>query len=392
MGKIINNDYTFLNYALALFFLASPIESIALSEGFSIAKFSALMVLLGWATQGFKTKQSLMIRSFVMLAIYASLTILWSIEKSNSTNQVLMFLWPSIIVAVAMNYSIRCNEDIYLYLKAYVMGCLISTVSTFMFRDVALAAAEFAGQERLTAFGQDQNTLAFLLCVGFTIVLDYFRRSQNVKYRYACLVFLVAFVVVILSTGSRTGLLLTAFVFSLYFLSSGSVRNFILMILLILLLSPVIYNYIPESIWNRFLETNDLIENGNFSDRGDIWSSGLSALLEENFVLGVGYSNFSTMLRQHFGWQMASHNTYLSYLADFGIIGFSIFLTVLYRLFKIVWGIYKSNKDIYILAYIIPFFVVMFVLETEYKRWLFIYGVILESYYNLNYINNYSNK
>ena len=36
MGKIINNDYTFLNYALALFFLASPIESIALSEGFSI--------------------------------------------------------------------------------------------------------------------------------------------------------------------------------------------------------------------------------------------------------------------------------------------------------------------------------------------------------------------
>lgn len=34
----------------------------------------------------------------------------------------------------------------------------------------------------------------------------------------------------------------------------------------------------------------------------------------------------------------------------------------------------------------------MFVLETEYKRWLFIYGVILESYYNLNYINNYSNK
>ena len=146
MGKIINNDYTFLNYALALFFLASPIESIALSEGFSIAKFSALMVLLGWATQGYKTKQSLMIRSFVMLAIYASLTILWSIEKSNSTNQVLMFLWPSIIVAVAMNYSIRCNEDIYLYLKAYIMGCLISTVSTFMFRDVALAAAEFAGQ------------------------------------------------------------------------------------------------------------------------------------------------------------------------------------------------------------------------------------------------------
>lgn len=53
--------------------------------------------------------------------------------------------------------------------------------------------------------------------------------------------------------------------------------------------------------------------------------AGLEALSHENFLVGVGYSNFSTMLRQHFGWQMASHNTYLSYLADLGIIGLVIF-------------------------------------------------------------------
>ena len=385
MSKSIKDKYTFLNYAVALFFLASPIESIALFEGFSIAKLSALIVLLGWATQGFKTKSSIMIKSFVVLAVYASLTIIWAIDRSNSANQVLMFLWPSIIIAIAMKYSIRCNEDIYLYLKAYIIGCLISTVSTFIFRDTALAVAEYAGQERLTAFGQDQNTLAFLLCVGFTIILDYFRNSPKGIYKYGSIGIMVAFVVVILSTGSRTGLILTAFVFGLYFFSSGSIKNFILMALLILLLSPIIYNYIPESIWERFGETDALVESGNFSERGDIWSSGLQAFSEENYIIGVGYSNFSTMLRQHFGWQMASHNTYLSYLSDLGIVGFCIFIIVLYRLFRTAKNLCKRRNDIFFLAYIIPFLVVMFVLETEYKRWLFMYGIMLESYYNLNF-------
>ena len=386
-----NNKYNVLNYAIAIFFLASPIESIALFEGFSIAKLSAIIVLFGWATQGFKTAKSIMVRGFIFLAIYASLSIIWSIDRLNTTNQVLMFLWPSIIVAIAMNYSIRYNKDIYLYLTSYIIGCLIATVNTLMFRDQALAVAEIAGQERLTAFGQDQNTLAFLLCVGSTICLDFFRKSNKVLLKYLCLTLIVSFVLVILSTGSRTGLILTAFVFCLYFLSSGSFKNFMLMILLVILLFPVIYNYIPETIWDRFMETSELMESGNFSDRGNIWEAGLSALSNENFVLGVGYSNFSTMLRNHFGWQMASHNTYLSYVSDLGIIGFLLFLRILYVMFKIIRKIFAIDKDIYVFAYIIPFFVVMFTLETEYKRWLFIFGVMIEAYYRLNYTKYYSN-
>ena len=69
-----NNKYNVLNYAIAIFFLASPIESIALFEGFSIAKLSAIIVLFGWATQGFKTAKSIMVRGFIFLAIYASLS------------------------------------------------------------------------------------------------------------------------------------------------------------------------------------------------------------------------------------------------------------------------------------------------------------------------------
>lgn len=391
MGEIKNSNFTFLNITVAIFFAAAPLESIALLEGFSIAKLSAFIILLGWITQGFKTKKSIMIRAFSALAVYATLSILWSIDKVNSSHQVFLFMWPCVIVSAAINYSIRYNRDIYLYLNAFLCGCIIATIATFIFRDATLAAAEYEGEERLTAFNQDQNTLAFLLCVGFTIVLDFFRRTNKLKWKYISLILAIIFVIIILSTGSRTGLILTVLVFGLYLLSLGNIKNFILTILVLLLFSPAIYNYIPESIWDRFSEINTLVGSGNFSDRGAIWSAGLKAFSEENFVLGVGYSNFSTMLREHFGWQMASHNTYLSYLVDLGMIGFIIFLYVLYRMFIIVYRINKSSKDIYIFAYIIPFFVVMLVLETEYKRWLFMFGVMLENYYRLNYASYNAN-
>lgn len=381
---ISNKKYTFLNIAIALFFLASPIESISIFEGFSIAKLSALFVVIGWATQGFKRRYSTMINSFVVMALYATASIIWSIDRSGTTNQVIMFLWPSIIVSMAMFYSIRKNEDIYLYLSFFIIGCVIAAISTLMFRDATLAAAEYAGQDRLTAFGQDQNTLAFLLCIGFTIVLNFFRKNNKSLQKYISVGMLFVFVIVILSTGSRTGLILTFLVFSLYLISSGSFKNILLMITLVIVLAPLVYNYIPESIWERFLQTNDLVESGNFSERGDIWSAGLLAFKDENFLFGVGYSNFSTMLHNHFGWQMASHNTYLSYLIDFGYCGFFFFIFILIRMTKIVIRIYTKSKDIYIFAYLLPFLIVMFVLETEYKRWIFMYGVLFESYYKLN--------
>lgn len=376
--------YTFLNIAIALFFLASPIESISVVENFSIAKLSALIVAVAWGAHRFKYKRSKMINSFVAMGLYATASIVWSIDRSESLRQVLMFLWPSIIVSIAMYSSIEKNSDIYLYFKFYILGCIIAAVTTLMFRDATLAAAVYEGQDRLTAFGQDQNTLAFLLCVGFTIVLDCFRRNPSPLLRYFCLALLLLFVVVILSTGSRTGLLLTFLVFALYFVSSGSLKNFLLIIMLIVFLAPVIYNYIPEGIWDRFSQTNDLVESGNFSNRGDVWSSGLRAFKDENFVLGVGYSNFSTMLQKHFGWTMASHNTYLSYLVDLGCVGFLFFLSILLRMGKIVTNMYKQHKDVYAYAYFIPFLAMMFSLETEYKRWIFMIGVILESYYRLN--------
>lgn len=381
---IKSKKYTFLNIAIALFFMATSIESIAIFEGFSIVKLSSLLVLVGWALQGFTIRLTSMLKWFVVLAVLATFSISWSIDRANTIGQVFLFLWPSIIVAFAMNSSIKLMRDIKLYLSAFVLGALIATSATFLFREATLSMAEYASEERLSAFGQDQNTLAYLLCVAVTITLDLFRKTSRVLLKAICIAMMLAFVIAILSTGSRTGVIVTAFVFLLFMLSTSSIKTWITFIVIVLLMAPIIYNYIPESMWTRFSETDELVSSGNFSERGDIWSSGIQAFSNENIILGVGYSNFSTMLNQHFGWQMASHNTYLSYLVDLGFVGLILFLIIISKMLLITRSISKSKGDLYIYAYIIPFLVVMFVLETEYKRWIFILGVLLEAYMRLH--------
>lgn len=379
----ISPKYTFLNIAIALFFMATSIESIAIFEGFSIVKLSSLIVFIGWALQGFSIRLSSILKWFVALAALATFSILWAIDSANTIGQVFRFLWPSIIVAFAMNSSIKSMRDIQLYLAAFVLGAIIATSATFLFREATLSMAEYASEERLSAFGQDQNTLAYLLSVAVTITLDFFRRTSRVLLKAICIAMMLAFVIAILSTGSRTGVIVTAIVFMLFMLSTSSIKTWITVVVVILLMAPIIYNYIPESMWARFSETEELVSSGNFSDRGFIWAAGMQAFASENILLGVGYSNFSSMLQQHFGWQMASHNTYLSYLVDLGIIGLILFLILLCKMLLFCRQIKKSGGDIYIYAYIIPFLIVMFVLETEYKRWIFILGVLLESYLRL---------
>ena len=352
----ISKKYTFLNIAIALFFMATSIESIAIFEGFSIVKLSSLLVLIGWALQGFSIKSSSMLKCFVALAILATFSIFWAIDSVNTMGQVFRFLWPSVIVAFAMNSSIKTMRDIKLYLFAFVLGAMIATSVTFLFREATLSMAEYASEERLSAFGQDQNTLAYLLCVAVTISLDFFRRTSRFLLKAICIAMLLAFVIAILSTGSRTGVIVTAFVFVLFMLSTSSIKTWITVVVVILLMAPIIYNYIPESMWNRFSETAELVSSGNFSDRGYIWSAGMQAFSSENMLLGVGYSNFSSMLQRHFGWQMASHNTYLSYLVDLGIVGLILFLIILCKMLLFCRQIKKVGGDIYIYAYIIPYF------------------------------------
>lgn len=377
-----------LNYSIFFFFICAPLESISLGESFSLAKLTAIVVLVMWAINGFPWPRTKMLNAFYVLLGYAFLSAIWGIDQVNSFTHILTFLIPSILVAVAMSASIKTKSEISFYLTGYVIGCVIAAASGLYYRDAMLDQAIIASQERLTAFGADQNALAFLLTMGVACLLSYYSKS-TVKWTKIITIGLIGgFLLMILSTGSRTGLLLLLIVVGVYLLSQKRMRGFAFFVLLIAISVPIIINFLPESIVERFLETDQMMSNGDFSNRGDTWAKAIEAFTQENFFLGVGYSNFTTMLRAHFNSNMASHNTYLTYLVEFGVIGVSVFIYVLLVIWQYARKIYRQSRNRFVFFYVLPLFAIMFTLETEYKRWIFILGILLESWYNLEKQSN----
>lgn len=373
-----------LQCSLALFFLVTPIESLPIAEGFSIVKLSALIVILAWAIKGFHRRTRSSARVFLPLLFYAIVSCLWSIDTATSINAVITFLLPSVLIALILDSSITSKKDISFFLAFYIVGCMIASIAGLLTRQQTLAAATFAGEERLSAFGQDQNTLAFLLIMGAIPLFKSITSAKSKYMRFLAITILVIFSFMIISTGSRTGVLVYAFTGVIYLVSTKKFKILIGSGLLIAVILPILLQYIPESIVDRLFQTAELVSDGNFSERGEIWSSAVRAFSEENIILGVGYSNFSTMLRQHFGWQMASHNTYLTYFTEFGILGIWTFIYILVKIVKTTLLIKKQERSIYIYCYIVPIFIFMLTLETEYKRWIFIIWILLSAWERLN--------
>ena len=383
--QIKKSNINLLKISIALFFLATPLESLPLAEGFSIVKLSAIIVLVAWILSGFqRSNYSNPITVFLPLLLFAAASCLWSIDISTSVNAISTFLVPSLLVAMIMSNSITSKQDLVIYLGFYVVGCLITSIAGLLTRQATLAAAVYAGQERLTAFGQDQNTLAFILIMGVVPLLHLLSKYTKVTAKYFSICVIIVFVYMIASTGSRTGIIVLTLIVLFYAYSARQFKVLIGIIVLAVIGLPILIQYLPESVMDRFMQTSELVHDGDFSDRGIIWQSALDAFSEENILLGVGYSNFSTMLRQHFGWQMASHNTYLTYLIEFGIIGVWAFIYILIKMINLAKSIRKQESNAFVYCYIIPLFVFMFTLETEYKRWIFMIYVLLYSWYRLN--------
>ena len=385
---MIRKANTLLKFSLFFFFVCAPLESISLGESFSLAKLTSIIVVFVWAINGLPWPKTKMLNTFYVLLGYAFLSAIWGINSANSFTRIFTFLIPSVLIAVAMSASIKAKEDVYLYIAGYIVGCVIAAFSGLYYRDAMLNQAIMASQERLTAFGADQNALAYLMTMGVVCLLSFYSGTTVKWGKVLSIVLMGAFSLVVLSTGSRTGLVLLLVVISGFLFFQRNKRSSILIFILLLLFIPIVISFLPESIIDRFVETDQLVSSGDFSDRGVIWGKGLEAFFYDNFVFGVGYSNFSSMLMKHFNFHIASHNTYLTYLVEFGVIGLPVFIYVLIVIWQYARSIRKSTGARFVYFYIIPLLLVMLTLETEYKRWIFILGVMLESWSKLTIQTN----
>jgi len=148
------------------------------------------------------------------------------------------------------------------------------------------------------------------------------------------------------------------------------------------------------SFWHRMATLKENPIKTDLSAKGRVWAWKAALQMIKKYPLGIGEGNFRQYVGQYNEriWGRDTHNTYLRCLAELGILGFFIYLTLVLNTFYILKKIWKQTNGLanytdyqwhmfaLTVALIIFFTSGFFITETyiEENYWLFIFPVLLE--------------
>lgn len=120
-------------------------------------------------------------------------------------------------------------------------------------------------------------------------------------------------------------------------------RKFVYMLIpAMFIFGGVMLNFLPESVQERFESTfeKESTRDESAQSRFDFWELAWDQFLE-NPIVGQGYHTFV----ERNPAKLDTHNYYLKLLAEQGIIGFIIFVVIMWRALKVGRDLYDESDD-----------------------------------------------
>lgn len=368
-----------LNFSIYLLYFSTPFESVAIIPGFSVVKLVTLIFLLLSLYRFINSpiNNYPFVRFISYYTIFAMISTLWSMDIETTALSSFGTLFPSFIVTVFLINSIDKKEQIINILKSYSIGCIVISLYALY-----LYFTEFRfllyGDARVTVLGQDQNELSFLFNFGI-ICLLYFFQFEKVTIKLKLIILISIFVIIfaILSTGSRTGFIILLFTGLVFIVINFKGSKIFVFVPTVIGLSIYLFFSLPEYIYTRLFETSSMIESGNLNDREYIWKTAFNAFIDSGKLLfGIGHNAFKNLMYNTVGIRSAGHNTYLITLIELGLIGFVLYIRILFYLARKVLILVKRDSLFFSLL-LIPLLLSMFTLGLQNRRWLILIGIII---------------
>jgi O-antigen ligase/polysaccharide polymerase Wzy-like membrane protein len=264
---------------------------------------------------------------------------------------------------------------------AYVAGCYVSAILTIeQFRAATLVANQEA---RFSADGSNANELALILALAIPFSALLLRRRNNLLVRVIGIVYLLLAPLTIVLTASRGGalvMLLAVMSVPLVLGGRGPLSKFRTAALLAFMVTVAIA-IAPKASWDRLATTGEEITNGNVSDRVPVWRAGLRVFESSipNALVGVGADGFLRSAQVG----MVAHNTYLSVLVNYGVLGFALFATLLLQLTHAALRAPSSERLAMIVCFICWIIGVTSGTCEELRVTWFLFGIIAAAAFNI---------
>lgn len=280
-------------------------------------------------------------------------------------------IFINLLLLVVAMLNIKVNEEhIYTFFKCIIYmslaACLVNVI--LYFREIIITLGLVKSKEwvNIKSFFANRNQFAFFLYLGLIANFMVMQKSNKLIYKIALPVFLVNLVL----TMSRTGIMVVFIMFALMILLTDKIsrKTKIITIIVLLIMSVIgifaIRMYFPK-LWNTFDKYFLRIERiKDLSGRTDIWKVGTSLLFSSpfNFIFGVGRFKSTSLLDIDGKVFTQFHNIYLDILLTAGLVGLLYFAFIYFTVIKKVMksDLSKRCKTLYLIMYITYGIYIMF--------------------------------
>jgi O-antigen ligase len=306
----------------------------------SAPKLIGLMLMLSWlalVTAGNREQRERIFGHpaflFVLMLFlgWSLISATWAEHPGAAIDTFTRYL-PNAFLFLIVFAAVRTRDQLLWVVGAFVVGAFLSGIYGLIVPPPATDIGRLAGA------GGDPNETAAAMVAGLSLAtaLGIAMRGKPVV-RTACFGAGAICMLALFLTSSRGGLIALGVALIAAVLLGGRRRGTMLAAALGAVLVTVFYfaTIAPHSVKERVIHP----EGG--TGRVDIWKVGLR-MVKHNTIEGVGSGNFQTssihyllepgkLVRDDFivDTPKVAHNTYLQILAELGIVGFALFMTIL---------------------------------------------------------------
>lgn len=229
--------------------------------------------------------------------------------------------------------------DITFLIWSLIIGSLICSLLILVFRHEYGYVG--SGRYSIQIFSQsemDPNYLASYLVIGGVLALYKVFEKNKLRNKILLLAFFFIISMAIIITGSRAGVI--SYVIALLGCLSKllynnqhklSLKKVFILILIIIIALAVTISVLPQNIVERIFYMD--LKDGSNSLRISHWIAALECFVKKP-VFGYGPMHTVTILKDFANHIGDAHNTYLTYLLQFGLIGFFAMAMIIIDLFR----------------------------------------------------------
>lgn len=206
------------------------------------------------------------------------------------------------------------------------------------------------GDKVFVAFNDGAHAACSAVCLFLSLFSLSIARGNKKIFNY---IYIIPFLIAILQTGARSYLIITVAI--LFILYETDIKKYKYRYILIFIAGIILLKFfISSNTFNKFIVTgnNQYVSSNKWealtSGRLIWWRIDLNDFFENfNFLqkfIGVGYDYVYKLNLNKYGLEIWAHNDFIQLLLSVGIWGFTGYIIVLIRFFKVAYITFKSKS------------------------------------------------